>query len=342
MADPLFREDLDHVLAHTRDLWEDLRGARIFVTGGTGFFGCWLLETLVYANEKLGLNARATVLTRDPSAFAKKASHLARAAGIEFLEGRVSDFSFPQGEFSHVIHAAVDYTDPIGLFASIVDGTRRTLEFARASGAGRYLMTSSGAVYGAQPAEISHLPETYSGAPDQLVPGSAYGEGKRAAEFFCAAYHQAHGIQTTIARGFAFLGPYLQLDGGAAVGNFIGNVLRHEPVTIQGDGTPYRSYLYAADLAIWLWTILCRGQACRPYNIGSDSALTIKELAELVVSVLDPKTEVRVMREPVPGKSAQRYVPCVDRARSELALESWIDLKDGVRRTAAWWTQRAK
>jgi dTDP-glucose 4,6-dehydratase len=213
------------------------------------------------------------------------------------------------------------------------------LDFALASGARRFLMTSSGAVYGPQPAEISHLPETYRGAPDQLAPGSAYGEGKRAAEFLCAAYYQAHGIETTIARGFAFVGPYLRLDGGAAVGNFIGNVLHREPVTIQGDGTPYRSYLYAADLAIWLWTILCRGQACRPYNVGSDSELTIKELAELVVSVLDPKTEVRVMTRPVQGEPAQRYVPCVERARNELALESWIDLRDGVRRTAGWWTQ---
>ena len=332
--------DLDHALAHTGGVWEDLRDGRIFLTGGTGFFGCWLLETLVYANAQLGLNARATVLTRNVAAFATRAPHLVDAPGIEFIEGQITTFAFPGDGFSHVIHAAVDYTDPLGLFTSIVEGTRRALEFAQSSGARRFLLTSSGAVYGPQPPEISHLPETFTGAPDSMMIRSAYGEGKRAAEFLCAAYHGAYGIETTVARGFAFVGPYLSLEGGAAVGNFIGDVLARRPVTIQADGTPFRSYLYAADLAIWLWTILCRGQAGRAYNVGSDVALSIKDLADLVVRVLDPDTPVCVLGVAVPGKAVERYVPCVDRARNELALESWIDLRDGVRRTASWWAQR--
>jgi nucleoside-diphosphate-sugar epimerase len=334
--------DLDHVLAHTQGVWEELRDGRIFLTGGTGFFGSWLLESFVHANAQLRMNARVVVLTRNTAAFAKKAPHLAASPGVEFVEGTITGFEFPQGQFSHVIHAAVDYTDPLGLFSSIVEGTRRVLEFARHSGARRLLLASSGAVYGRQPPDISHLRETFSGGPDPLLVRSAYGEGKRAAEFLCAAYNEAYGIETTIARGFAFVGPYLSLEGGAAVGNFIGDVLAKRPITIQGDGTPYRSYLYAADLAIWLWTILCRGRAGCAYNVGSDVALTIKDLADLVAAVLDPATPVRVLGQAAPGIPAERYVPCVDRARSELALESWIDLKDGVRRAAAWWTQRLK
>jgi dTDP-glucose 4,6-dehydratase len=331
--------DLDHVLNHTQGVWDSIRGQNIFVTGGTGFFGSSLLESLVHANAQLGLNARVVVLTRSIAAFTKKAPHLAAARGVEFIEGTVTAFRFPEGQFSHVIHAAVDYTDPLGLFNSIVEGTRRALEFARHSGARRFLLASSGAVYGRQPPDISHVPETFSGGPDPLLVRSAYGEGKRAAEFLCAAYLEAYEIETTIARGFAFVGPYLSLQGGAAVGNFIGDVLAKRPITIQGDGTPYRSYLYAADLAIWLWTILCRGRPGCAYNVGSDVALTIKELADLVAAVLDPATPVRVLGQPQPGKPAERYVPCVDRAKNELGLESWIDLKDGVRRAAAWWMQ---
>src|SRR5687768_9874265 len=93
-APPLPARDLDHVLEHTQGIWEDLRDARLFVTGGTGFFGRWMLETLLRANDDLGLGAGATVLTRDPSAFAQAAPHLAAHAAVKLLGGDVKSFEF--------------------------------------------------------------------------------------------------------------------------------------------------------------------------------------------------------------------------------------------------------
>ena len=162
-------EDLEHILAHTQGLWEPLRGQKIFLTGGTGFFGCWLLESFVWANDKLGLDASALVLTRNLSAFQKKAPHLASHPAIQFHDGDVRSFEFPKGTFSHVIHAATEATarlyseQPLLMFDIIVEGTRRTLEFARQCGARKFLLTSSGAVYGRQPPELTHVPEDYAG-----------------------------------------------------------------------------------------------------------------------------------------------------------------------------------
>jgi dTDP-glucose 4,6-dehydratase len=340
--------DLDHILAHTRGVWEELRGGRIFITGGTGFFGCWLLESFIAANDTLDLGAEAVVLTRDPEAFRRKAPNLACHSAIRFHVGDVRNFEFPEGVFGHVIHAAsqpsprFDNGGPIRTFDSIVEGTRRTLDFAAQAGAKRFLFTSSGAVYGRQPPELTHVPETYAGAPDLLDPRSAYGEGKRAAETLCCLYARRRGLEPTIARCFAFVGPYLQLDANFAVGNFIRDALRGGPIRIEGDGTPYRSYLYAADLAAWLWTILVRGAACRPYNVGSDKALTIAEVARMVAGVIDPKIEIVVARKAEPGKPAERYVPSIDRAREELGLEPWIAAADGVRRTADWHRRRVQ
>jgi nucleoside-diphosphate-sugar epimerase len=338
MQNPL-AHDLDHVLARTNGLWEELRGARVFVTGGTGFFGCWLLETFLWANDHLRLNASLVVLTRDGSAFGRRVPHLACHPAVRLHDGDVRTFEFTGGEFSHVVHAATDSSATVDdrdlMFDTIVEGTRRTLEFARRSGAKRFLLTSSGAVYGRQPAELTHVPEEYAGGPDPADAGQVYAEGKRAAEMLCAVYADTH-LQPTIARCFAFVGPYLPLDAHFAVGNFIRDALQGGPIRVSGDGTPYRSYLYAADLAIWLWTILLRGTALRPYNVGSGAALTIHELARVVAQTVGPGLTIEVAQPSTAGMPAERYVPDVTRAADELGLRPIVTLADGIGRTVAW------
>jgi nucleoside-diphosphate-sugar epimerase len=344
MRNPL-AQDLDHVLAQTSGLWEELRGARVFMTGGTGFFGCWLLETFLWANDHLGLDASVVVLTRDGRAFAKKASHLASHPAVTLRDGDVRTFEPTDDEFSHVIHAATDATpalsprDRLLVFDTIVDGTRRTLEFARRARARRFLLTSTGAVYGRQPAELTHVPEEYAGGPDPADPAQAGAEAKRMAEMLCAMYADAN-LQPTIARCFAFVGPYLPLDAHFAIGNFIRDALQGGPIRVAGDGTPYRSYLYASDLAIWLWTILLRGQSMRPYNVGSEAEISISALAHLVARRVVGDSAIRVAGTATPGAAAARYVPSTERARSELGLQMTIDLERALTRTVDWHRRR--
>ena len=341
MDNPL-ANDLDHILAHTAGLWEELRGQHIFITGGTGFFGCWLLESLAWANDKLGLNVSALVLTRDPKGFRSKAPHLATHPAIQFHQGDVRSFDFPAGHFSYIIHAATEANaklnaeDPLLMLDTIVEGTRHTLEFARRCGAKKFLLTSSGAVYGKQPPDMTHIPEDYPGAPDPTDPRSAYGEGKRAAEMLCTLYAKQFGLEAKIARRFAFVGPYLPLGIHFAIGNFIRDGLWGGPIQVKGDGTPYRSYLYAADLAVWLWTILLRGASCRPYNVGSEESVTIAELAHVVAQSFSPPVTVQIAKDAVPGQPAERYVPATQRAQSELRLRQNINLQESIRRTVMW------
>jgi dTDP-glucose 4,6-dehydratase len=254
----------------------------------------------------------------------------------------VRTFEFPPGEFSHVIHAAseestkLNAANPLLMVDTLVEGTRQALEFARFSGAKAFLLTSSGAVYGRQPAELLHIPEEYAGGPDPLSARAAYAEGKRAAELLCAVYARQHGIEPKIARGFAFIGPYLPLDGHFAAGNFVRDGIRGGPINVQSDGTPYRTYLYAADLAIWLWTILFRGAPGRAYNVGSEEAISIAGLAAAVAAAFDPPPPVRIAGTPTPGKPVERYVPSVQRAQSELQLRAWVSLPEAIRRTVRW------
>ncbi|OQY88423.1 MAG: epimerase [Anaerolineae bacterium UTCFX1] len=338
----LLAADLDHILNHTRDLWDELRGERIFISGGTGFFGCWLLESFIWANEKLKLNASATALTRSPSAFQKKAPHLARNKAVVLIEGDVRNFDFPVGAFSHIVHAATESSaklndeNPLLMLDTIVAGTRHMLDFAAQCNARKFLLTSSGAVYGKQPSELTHIPEDYIGAPDPLDIKSAYGQGKRVAEHLCALYGERSNIEMKIARCFAFVGPYLPLDIHFAIGNFIRDAMRGERIVVKGDGTPYRSYLYAADLAIWLWTILLRGQAGRAYNVGSEEEISIAETANSAARSVSPNVAVEIRGKPNPA-ATERYVPSTEKARAELGLEQYISLEDSIKRTISFY-----
>jgi dTDP-glucose 4,6-dehydratase len=307
----LFESELDEVLEHTRELWEDLRGERIFITGGTGFVGKWLVETFSWANQRLNLGAGAMVVTRRPGQL--------KLPGVKYFEGDGVSFEFPAGSFSFVIHAATDRGPDS--FRRDIRTTDRVLEFAGSHGTRKLLFTSSGAIYGTQP---------YSGAPSTTDLSSAYGQAKRVSEFRCA---QAGAV---IARLFAFVGPGLPLDAHYAVGNFIGNVLKSEPVRIKGDGTPYRSYMYASDLAVWLWTLLIRGEHGQAYNVGSPEAISIAQLAALVVAQMSPGNTVLTDRQPKPGVLPARYVPCIEKAENQLGLKVLTLLPEAIRRTHVW------
>jgi dTDP-glucose 4,6-dehydratase len=337
------KDDLDHILKHTEGLWDELRGKRIFITGGTGFFGCWLLESFAWANDKLNLEASALVLTRNVELLRKKAPHLTENPAISFHIGDVRSFDYPSGEFSYIVHAATAASDrqndeaPLEMLDTIIEGTRRVLDFAVQCGAKKLLLTSSGAVYGKQPLHMTHIPEDYMGGPDTMDPQSAYAEGKRVSELLCAIYSKKFGIECKIARGFAFVGPYFPLDIHYAIGNFIRDALNGGPIVIKGDGAPYRSYLYAADLAIWLWTILFRGQSLRPYHVGSEEEVSVAQLAYLVADCFKPPVTVNISCKPQANNEPIYYVPSTEYTNLELNLCRRFNLKTALSKTISYY-----
>ena len=342
---PIDSRDLDEVCEQTEALWDDMRGQRIFITGGTGFFGCWLLESFAVANRRFALNAEVTVLCRSPENFRLRCPHLTENSAVSLLQGDVRSFRFPEGEFPFVIHAAAETRDirasngkisALSTLSTIFDGTRNTLEFAASHKTRKFLMISSGAVYGDQPTALSHLPESYSGGPDPCLPSSVYGEAKRAAEALCSAYATPSGLECKIVRCFAFVGPHLPLDGNYAIGNFIRSALTSQTIRIHGDGTPLRSYLYATDLTTWLLTALVKAPSLQPINIGSGQAISIRELAAEVKASLKSGVGIEILGRPVPGVPPPQYVPCVQKAYDDLGVKQTVALREAIQRTAEW------
>ena len=329
----------DELFEAAADDLGSFRGARLLLTGGTGFVGSSLLESIVWANARLGLDISVSVLTRDAAAFREKSPQLGNAARVELVEGDVRNASILAGSFDGMIHAATPASAafnrdrPFEMLDTIYTGGQAILEFAARSGHIPFLFTSSGAVYGEQPADVAAVSETYVGAPDSLSPTNAYHEGKRVGELQCAIATKSYGLRPKIARLFAFVGPHLPLDRHFAIGNFIRDGMAGHAISIAGDGTPVRSYLYSGDMVVWLWAIFARGELLRAYNVGSAHAVTIAELARTVAEGFEAAREVAIAGEAVPGVSPHRYVPDVTRVINELSVTERVDLRSAIART---------
>lgn len=344
LVDP-FPAEIERAVARSAGLWQELRGASLFMTGGTGLFGRWLTQSLVAANRHFDLDLHLYLLSRDPKAFAAQAPHVADDKAVTLLAGDIANFEFPAAPIDYVLHGATTSAaetfhgeTPLRKFDTLVQGTRRVLDLAARGGVRRLLFLSSGVAYGEPAADIVHIPESFTGAPDTCDAASGLGQAKRAAEYLCAEYAHRHDFDFTIARCFSFVGPFLPLRLHYAAGNFIQQALEDEAIVVHGDGTQLRSYLYLGDLVTWLVTLLVRRGSHRLYNVGSDRAYSIRELAQLVRDELAPQKPVRVLGQPaysVGNVPRSRYLPDIERARAEFSLDAWTGLPEAVRLTAA-------
>lgn len=332
-------DDLATIIATRTVVWEKLRNGHLLLTGGTGFIGRWLLEVLQEANNQLGLQLRISVPSRQPEIFQRRASHLFTNGMLTLFPLDISIHT-PSGKFTHIVHAATDASatlnekDPLTVFRTIVRGTEHILELAASQHGIKTLFLSSGAVYGQQPPELTSIPENWGGSPDPRVSKNAYGEAKRAAEMLCAIYRKQFGIDVVSARIFSLLGPFLPLDIHFAAGNFIRDALEHKPVIVQGNGRPVRSYLYPSDLVAWLLTLLTNSARETAYNIGSERAVSIGGLAEIVSSLIG-RHGYEILGCDDHGWNAGRYVPDTSLIRNEFGLDETVSLETAILNTAS-------
>jgi len=316
-----------------------IRPIELLLTGGTGFIGRALLRTL---RSKTSPARNIWVISRDPKAFMNQYPTLGNS--IRLIKADVTNReSLPfTMKFDQVIHAASDtITQRTGrrpdIGNQIVVGTRNILELAKTSGARRFLFLSSGAVYGSHSFTEVGVSETQflPSALDHLRGSDTYSDSKRTAEALCRSYFEESALDVLIARCFSFVGRDLPLTAQFAIGNFIYDALRGNEITVSGSGNALRTYLDQSDLADWLLRILEFGRAGEIYNVGSDQAITTKDLALMVRALLAPNKSVRVLGDPAADNLARSiYIPNISKIREELGVRLSISLPDAIRYAA--------
>jgi dTDP-glucose 4,6-dehydratase len=331
MIRPNIIEDIQEIVDRTKSILSELEGKKIFLTGGTGFFGKWILEYIKFLNESKRLDIQLIILSRNPDRFKKQNKELANTEGFVFQSGDIRSFKHTHEEVDYIIHAATDASATINkenpelMFESIAEGMNNLLEYAKFCRPKRILMTSSGAVY-----DPIGPDETFMESNKfNLAATTVYGEGKRKAEQMGFEFCSRAGIDFINARCFAFVGPYMPESSTYAIKNFIDNIKNQEDIIIKGDGTPLRTYMYASDLIVWLFTILIKGRSGESYNVGSDEVISMKDLAHKL-SNYSKKSNVVIESIGSVGVAGNRYIPSIEKAKRELGLSVEVSLNDAI------------
>jgi nucleoside-diphosphate-sugar epimerase len=354
---PVFQSDLDEILAGTESLFGDLKGARVLLTGGTGFFGKWIVQSLLAINRRLQENAlppmKISIITR--SLKIRDQQPWLNEPAIELVEFDLGSAIGPEqnlGGFDFVLHAAtptkleLNTGQAQATYEAIFSGTQRLLASLELSSKSRFLYISSGAVYGTQSSDMEKISELAKLPQDEKFGESvsmAYAQGKRAAEKLVMDFGKKTGTQVSIARCFSFLGPYMPLDQGFAAGNFTGFMIARQTLRVRGDGSAVRGYLYPTDLVTWLLHILVRAPYEGIYNVGSDVSLSVLELAKIfdgfrealgLEVIAGPRLDVEGGN--TISFSANQYVALVDKVKRELSLMQKVSINEAIGRSLRW------
>jgi dTDP-glucose 4,6-dehydratase len=323
---------------------DSLKGQTVLITGGTGYMGKWLTEAVVLLNQKHDFNIKLLLLARNIPEYKEQVPHLANLPFITLIEQDARNVSNLPEEITYIIHAAGSpdsrkhISNPLKTIDYIYKGTQAILDASlRLPNLNKIIHVSSNYVYGHQNDRSSNIKENEIGSADPNTVNAAYSEAKRMAETVCAVYRNQQKLPIVIVRPFAFIGPYQELDKPWAINNFIRDSILGGPIRILGNENTVRGYMYGSDMAFWLLKALAQGKIGAVYNLGSDQAITLKDLSTKITLNFNNKIDVLVKSSKTYPLSPVVSVADTTRIRTDLGVKQIFDLETAIKRTIEWY-----
>ncbi|MDH4257693.1 MAG: SDR family oxidoreductase [Candidatus Aminicenantes bacterium] len=302
---------------------------RILVTGGAGFLGSHLCDSLL---EK---GADVVCVDNFFSGFKDNIRNLFSHAYFELIRHDIIHPLFL--EVDQIYHLAcpaspIHYQlNAIKTVKTNVMGTINMLGLAKRIKA-RILLASSSEIYG--DATVHPQPESYWGNVNPIGIRACYDEGKRVAETLMMDYHRQNKVDIKIARIFNTYGPRMAVNDGRAVSNFIIQALRGEPLTVHGDGSQTRSFCYVSDLIQALLALMGAEDITGPVNLGNPEEHTILEVAKKIIKLT--KSASKIVHKPLPADDPVRRRPDISLAKKKLSWTPHVKLDEGLEKTIAY------
>lgn len=344
MRNTIIEEDLENIVSFNLP-WCDFDGSTVLISGANGFLPAYMVETLLYLNEKrekqytkvIGL-----VRNRDKALY-----RFAEYKNREDLQLLVQDVCKPvlvDERIDYIIHAASQASpkyygkDPVGTLCANVIGAYNLLSLARENDIKSFLFFSSGEVYGQVDQKQGPIKEDSYGYVNPLDVRSCYSESKRMGETMCVSWFHQYGVPAKIVRPFHTYGPGIILGDGRVYADFVADILNHRDISMKGNGSALRAFCYLADAVLGFFTVLLKGENGEAYNIGDDKGeVSILELAEILVSLFPEKGLKVIKQESDEGSGyleskISRSCPDISKARM-LGWEPKTSIKEGFRRT---------
>ena len=336
--DKIIFSDIKFIVGKIGSIKKNFKNTKILIVGGTGFIGKWLLLTFDYLNKIEKSNITIFVLTRSKRNFIKKNPEFQKLKSINYINGDILNFNIKNKKINYIIHAGSDLKvnnkDQTRYLKELSIGSKKIFEIKNKNLNPKILFISSGAVYKNNNTK-KKIKEKNTFLPSQFSLDDTYSLGKSLAEIYAKLYVKYSNKKIIIVRGFSFVGPYQQFERGFAVTDFIKSSLINKNIHIKNGDNIYRSYLYIADLIIWLLHILTKGEIGEIYNVGSDKSVSLKQLSKIIIKVNKSKSKVISVNKNK-SKKINYYIPNINLVKNKLNLKIWTDLNHSIDKTTSW------